>query len=121
VIDSEAPTVQWIAPVLAEERYDIREGEQVGLEADARDNISIQQIKFIRWDAVSLQYVTIGSVEQAPYRIIINADELNPGWNQVFVNASDAAGNLSAYPFIWLYKLVEGNVSTLIFLPIAGK
>jgi hypothetical protein len=121
VIDNEAPGVHWIAPVLAEERYDIGEGEQVILEAEASDNVSIQQVMFIRWDAVNLQYITMGSVDRAPYRININAGTLNPGWNQVFVNASDAAGNRSDSPFIWLYKLVEGNVSFLIFLPFTGK
>jgi hypothetical protein len=121
VVDKEPPTVRWIAPVPATERYDVREGEQVLLEAEVLDNTSIKQITFIRWDAVNLQYVTIGTVDQAPYRINIDASTLNPEWNQVFVTASDEAGNNSESPYIWLYKLGEGEITNLIFLPFAGK
>jgi hypothetical protein len=116
VDDKEPPTVRWIAPVPATERYNVREGAEVALEAEARDNASIKQVVFIRWDAVNLQYVTIGTVDQAPYRITINASTINPEWNQVFVTASDVAGNNSDSPYIWLYKF-----SNLIFLPYAGK
>jgi len=118
VIDDEAPTVQWIAPVLAGEIYDIYEGEQVLLAAEAWDNGSIQNVMFIRWDAVNLQHVTIGTLDSAPFQININASTFNPGWNQVFVMASDEAGNKSDDPFIWLYRLAEEKMNTLIFLPI---
>ncbi|MEJ2599445.1 MAG: hypothetical protein P8Z00_14005 [Anaerolineales bacterium] len=121
VIDQEAPSVQWIEPVLAGEQYDIREGQQVILEAQAWDNATIAQVTFFRWDAVNLEYVTIGTLNQAPFRINIQAGTLNPEWNQIFVTASDAAGNQSDHPFIWLYKLAGGEMDHLIFLPITGK
>ena len=121
VNDQEAPSVQWMAPVLAGEQYDIREGEQVILEAKAWDNDRIGQVRFFRWDAVNLEYVTIGTLSQAPFRINVEAGTLNPEWNQVFVIATDAAGNESDLPFIWLYKLVGGKMNNLIFLPITGK
>jgi hypothetical protein len=121
VSDQEAPSVQWIAPVIAGEQYDIREGEQVILEAEAWDNDRIEQVTFFRWDAVNLEYVTIGTLSQAPFQINIKADTLNPEWNEIFVIASDAAGNRSDHPFIWLFKVVGGKMNHLIYLPITGK
>ena len=119
VVDNVAPTVRWVAPVLKDQRYDVHQGEQVVLEAEASDNIAIQQVSFQRWDALNLQYVYLGTVNQAPYRTTISASPLNPGWNQVSTVAVDTAGNRSDYPVIWLYKLAE--VTDLVFLPILGK
>lgn len=121
VVDNQPPTVQWIGPVVAGEIHVVGEGEQIVLEAAAQDNESIKQVLFTRWDAVNLRYVTIGNLYQAPFRINVNARSLNPEWNQVFVQALDMAGNRSNLPFIWLYKLVDGEVSSLNFLPIIIK
>jgi hypothetical protein len=122
-IDNEPPSVQWIAPVPDGERFNLREGEQVQLEVEAQDNEGIRQVAFIRWDAVNLKYIYIGTLTQAPYHTDINASTLNPEWNQVFAVASDPAGNQSGHPSIWLYKIVEGKMSSLtfIFLPMIGK
>jgi len=120
-VDLEAPTVQWIAPVVAEQRFDVREGEQVLLRVEASDNSSIQQVRFLWWDAVNVHYVTLGTIYQAPFQIEINASTLNPGWNEIFVNATDVAGNRSDFPFIWLYKLVQEQMNNQIFLPFTGK
>lgn len=121
VIDNEAPTVRWILPVLAGELYELREGEQILLEAGAWDNESIKEVRFFWWDAVNLRHITLATLVQGPFRININASMLNPEWNQVFVIASDAAGNKSDYPFIWLYKLGEGKTSRWIYLSIIEK
>lgn len=122
-IDQEAPTVQWIGPVHAGERYDVHEGDQVLLEADASDNVGIGTVRFLRWDAVNEQYVTLGSLVQPPFRLQISGSILNPDWNQVFVIASDQARNSSDYPYIWLYKLVEGGGlrDYQVYLPFTGK
>ena len=121
VADTEAPSVEWTAPVPAGERYDLDEGQQVTLEATAWDNDRVSQVTFFRWDAVNLHYVTIRTLSQSPYQADVQADALNLGWNQVFVTATDAAGNQSDRSFIWLYKLPGGEMNYWIFLPVAGK
>jgi hypothetical protein len=37
------------------------------------------------------------------------------------VRASDQAGNESDYPFIWLFKLIEGQKGIPIYLPFTRK
>jgi hypothetical protein len=91
------------------------------LEVEAGDNRGIQQVKFLRWDALNEQYVTLGILALPPFQLAVSAVDLNPAWNQVFVVASDLAGNTSNSPFIWLYKLLEGNVEYKVYLPVAGN
>jgi hypothetical protein len=121
IIDQEAPSVRWIAPVQAGGRYDLSAGAQVRLAAEASDNRGIGQVQFFRWDAVKNQYITIANLVQPPYQTDISASALNAEWNQVFVIASDQAGNTSDYPFIWLYKLGEDQKGVLIYLPFTRK
>lgn len=121
VIDREAPIVRWIAPVLVGERHNLHEGESVVLEVEASDNDTIAQVTFFRWDAVNEVYVTLGILDMPPFQIEINASTLNPNWNQVFVTASDLAGNKSDRTYIWIYKLVEGEMGNMIYLPAIGK
>ncbi len=121
MIDQAAPTVQWTAPVLDGQRYDLREGEQVLLEIEVSDNGTIGEVKFLLWDAVNELYVTLASLDQPPYSIMINASALQPGWNQIFGFASDLAGNQSNYPYIWLYKLTDGVMDHSIYLPLVGR
>jgi hypothetical protein len=120
-IDQEAPTVYWTAPVLAGERYDLLEGEQVSLEVEASDNVSLAQVTFQRWDAVNEQYITLGILEQPPFQITVNASSLNPEWNQVFVVATDLAGNTSERAYIWLYKLVPDQLPNQTYIPFLRK
>jgi len=120
-IDLEAPVVRWIAPVLVGEQYTLREGESVLIEVEASDNDAIAQVTFLRWDAVHELYVTLGILDMPPFHIEIDASTLNPNWNQVFVFASDLAGNKSEIPFIWIYKLVQGEMGNLIYLPMVRK
>jgi hypothetical protein len=119
--DQEAPTVQWVAPVLAAERYDIREGEQVILEVEASDNGNLSQVTFQRWDAVNERYIALANLAQPPFRVTVSASDLNPAWNQVFVKAMDAAGNSSERSHIWLYKVDEGGISRRVYLPFLGR
>jgi hypothetical protein len=122
IADQEAPTVSWTAPVLAGQRYDLGDGDQVFLEVEASDNNRLSQVTFIWWDAVNQQHVTLGNETQPPFRIQVSADALNPAWNQVFVVATDLAGNSSDQPFIWLYKLGQGQGGgPILYLPLIRK
>jgi hypothetical protein len=121
VIDREAPVVRWIGPVHVGERHNLHEGESVRLEVEASDNDTIAQVTFLRWDAVNELYVTLGILDKPPFQIEIDASTLNPNWNQVFVFASDPAGNKSDNTFIWIYKLVQGEMDNFINLPMIGK
>lgn len=123
IVDQEAPFVQWIAPVPTGERYDILDGETVTLEVQASDNGSLSHVTFTRWDALNLQYVSLGSVVQPPFVIQVNAAELNPGWNQIFVSAQDQAGNSSDTPYIWLFKVSagQGGGGLQLYLPSINK
>jgi hypothetical protein len=119
--DLEAPTVRWIAPVPAGGRFDLHEGEQVFLEVEVNDNVSVGQVRFLWWDAANEQYVTLGTLVQPPFRLQVSASTLNPDWNQIFAVASDLARNNSDSPYVWLYKLVEGGAGYQIYLPFTGK
>jgi hypothetical protein len=122
MIDQEAPTVHWTAPVQAEQRYDLQDGDQVSLEVQASDNLGLGRVVFLWWDAVNNRYVTLASLPPTPpFRIQVSASALNPAWNQIFAVAEDLAGNSSNQPYIWLYKESPGQSSLPVYLPIIGK
>jgi hypothetical protein len=116
MIDPIFPTINWISPVADGEIYKIND-QVVRLQADATDNLSVEQVLFFRWDALLEDYVDIGVVSTSPYQWDLDTQTLNYGWNQLFARAKDTAGNNSTIPFIWIYR----NFSPSIFLPfIAG-
>lgn len=115
--DAVAPQVEWVGPVPAGERIDVYDGQRITLEVTAYDNGAVESIEFLYWDAVDEQYRTLGILHQAPFRLSVDANVLNLGWNQVFVMASDLAGNSSEIPYIWMYKLPSQNNRT--YLPLA--
>jgi len=120
--DLEPPTVQWVAPVLEQERYDVSPEELVVLRVEAGDNDALERVVFLRWDALSLQHLPLGEVVQPPFQISVDAGILNPGWNQIFVFAVDVSGNNSDSPHIWLYRSSQGGGQDLrLFLPVIGK
>lgn len=106
VADRVSPTVNWIAPVGTEGRYDT-EGGLIRLEVEASDNVSIAAVKFFRWDPELERYIDIATVEQSPYEYYIDTWILQPAWNQIFVRAYDTYGNVSAREFIWIYLQVS--------------
>jgi hypothetical protein len=114
VLDTQAPTVEWISPV-PEGDVLIVDLEIVQLEAGAMDNDLVTGVQFYRWDSDLDAHVLYDILETAPYQMELNTGELNFEWNQIFVRAFDASGNVSASPFIWLYKL---PVDYLLYLPI---
>jgi hypothetical protein len=114
VRDTQPPQLEWISPV-PEGEVLIVESEIVQLEAGAMDNGLVTGVQFYRWDSDLDAHVLYDILETAPYQMELQAQELNFEWNQIFVRAFDESGNVSASPFIWLYKL---PVDYLLYLPI---
>lgn len=118
--DVQPPAVQWTGPIGDGERYDVEDGDRIVLEVAVEDDGVVEAVEFLRWDAVQEQYINLGTLEEAPYRVEVNAGSLNSGWNQIFVVAVDLAGNSpEQVPYIWLYKRV--SLSHQIYLPMARK
>jgi hypothetical protein len=114
VLDQIPPTVEWVAPTTSGEIYNLYEAE-VYLEVEASDNYQLNCIEFIHWDAEKTEFIHLGTDCEAKYGFTIDSSVLNIGWNQIFVQADDQAGNLSEFKHIWLYRLAS------IFLPIVGR
>ena len=114
ILDTQPPSVEWVSPVLDEEVL-IVEDEIVQLEAGAMDNDLVTGVQFYRWDSDLKAHVLYDILETAPYHMELLTEELNFEWNQMFVRAFDASGNVSTSPSIWLYRL---PVDYLLYLPI---
>jgi hypothetical protein len=106
VADRVSPTVNWVAPVGTEGRYD-SDGGLIRLEAEASDNVAVAAVNFFRWDPILERYIDIATVEKSPYVYYIDTWVLKPAWNQIFVRAYDTYGNVSAREFIWVYLQVS--------------
>jgi uncharacterized repeat protein (TIGR01451 family) len=100
--DTAPPTVEWISPVEEEQTFYVG-AEILTLEAGASDDIAVQRVDFFWWDPVLAQFIDIGSVYAAPYRVDFDTSVLYPGYNQVYVRAYDTSGNASNRPRILLY------------------
>jgi hypothetical protein len=111
VLDQTPPSVEWITPAPSGEIYDVYENE-VYLEVEASDNYQLNCIEFVHWDAEKKEFVQLGIDCEDEYGITINSNTLNIGWNQIFAQAVDEAGNLSEFKHIWLYRMA------LTYLPL---
>jgi hypothetical protein len=121
-IDPGALRMEWISPVRRSgEPFYLYEGEQVILEVRPVGNSEIMLVTFMWWDAVNELFVELASVDQPPFRTEINASLLNPEWNQVDIIATDHAGNTSEVSYIWLYKYIQAEADSPLFLPFVGR
>jgi pimeloyl-ACP methyl ester carboxylesterase len=109
--DTTAPSLSWIAPVGDTQAYDVG-NQTIQLEVSASDNVGVTEVIFYRWDYVNLEYLEIGRVFSAPYRINFDTSILLPDANEIDAFAFDAAGNL-AIQYIWLNH--TGTDPDLIF------
>ena len=105
--DTEPPTVHWVAPVEDTQTYTCRSGTVV-LEASASDNRGVQWVDFIRYNALTGQWLEIGEDMVAPYQASIDCSALNSGYNQVNTMAWDTSGNPSDSPYIWINRETNG-------------
>lgn len=98
------PQIISASPVNLGDRLDVTTGE-VTIEVVVIDNFQVDCVDFFRWDPPTKQHIQLGNVCLPPYEIVVDVGSLNFEWNQVWVQASDRAGNLSDYEFFWLYRL----------------
>ncbi|MBK5109249.1 MAG: hypothetical protein JJE12_14025 [Anaerolineales bacterium] len=109
--DQVPPEIISVTPVDIGETYEVFDGE-IMIEVEVSDNFQVDCVEFIRWDAIGEQFIALGEDCLLPYQLTINSSSLNYGWNQVYIRASDIAGNFSPHNFIWLYRI------TRTYLPI---
>lgn len=100
--DTEKPIINWIAPVNNFQALSVS-NQTVQLQVNATDNIGVTKVRFYRWDAVNSRYVEIGNDTSSPFQIGFDTSVLNNGANEIIAEAYDAAGNISASNYIWLY------------------
>jgi uncharacterized repeat protein (TIGR01451 family) len=103
--DNTPPTVSWIAPT-SKGGFTSVGGEIIRLEAEASDDVAVDYVLFKFWDYVALKWREIGRDYTEPYQWDFNTFVLNPGDNQINVEAYDTAGNKAPPPgvqeFLWL-------------------
>ena len=113
--DQIPPEIISVSPVGVGQIFEVSD-EEITIEVEVTDNFQVDCVNFIRWDDRIEQYIQLGDVCQSPFSIALQGSTLNYGWNQVYFQASDIAGNLSPHAFIWLYRL-NHNYIPLVFSP----
>src|SRR5664279_2090296 len=112
--DTSAPSVSWTSPVGNSGTFPVSSGS-VTLQASASDNVGVARVKFTRWDAVAGKWVDLATVSSAPWQTTLAVSTLNSGYNQVNVQAWDAAGNASTarlHPSTHSWQRTTGSFST---------
>ena len=113
--DNSSPVVMWTAPIANEGVYHVN-GETVQLAVTAQDNQGVVSVSFYRWDAVNEVWIDIEQRFTEPYRVNLDTGILNYEWNQIFVRAVDAAGNITTQ-HIWLFRDSPPATSTPTWTP----
>jgi VCBS repeat-containing protein len=110
-IDTGIPQVTWLEPVQhGGQIYVPQPNEKIPLSFTATDNISISRVELFRWDAIRKVTVMIANLNHEPYFFELDSRQLNFGWNQIFIQAFDEAGNANDYQdpskggFFWIYR-----------------
>ena len=117
--DTEIPVVDWVAPVGNSQTYAVN-NQLVTLTASASDNVWVARVRFYRWDAVNSIFVEIANSYTSPYSAVLDTTVLNPGWNEIDVQAYDASGNFSYEKYIWLDHSDISSVNR-VFLPLVTR
>jgi len=101
--DQDPPSLLWVAPIETGGTYEIANGD-ILLEVAAADNLKVDCVEFLRWDATAMVFYNLDKVCLSPYSTTIDSNSINFAWNQVFAQASDLAGNYSDHQTIWIYR-----------------
>ncbi len=96
--DTQAPVVHWTVPTSDNQTAHCT-GGTVTLSANASDNVAVADVYFWRWDSQTAKWVYLADTHTAPYRYSLTCTSLNMGWNYLYVQAYDAAGNVSGQGF----------------------
>ena len=116
LVDTTPPVLSWERPVHNGETY-FTFGGMVTLEASATDNDQVERVKFLLYDHIHNQWVTIGTEYDPPYQVPFDSDmlEINDIY-QVFAQAYDRVGNYRLER-IFIERLYTYNT----YLPVMNK
>jgi VCBS repeat-containing protein len=109
-IDTGIPHVEWLEPVQqGGQIYIPQPNETIPLSITATDNIGISHVDIFRWDAIRGVRVMIANLSHGPFHVDLDSRQLNFGWNQIFIQAFDEAGNFndldpSKGGSFWIYR-----------------
>jgi uncharacterized repeat protein (TIGR01451 family) len=112
-VDPDHPTVTWVLPVGDDQVYYTGPGSMT-LAVTATDNIAVDYVTFAWWDENLQENVTICQVNSEPYQCSFDTSTLQIGWNQLFAQSFDTAGNGSHNPRINVYLYYERYYMPLV-------
>jgi uncharacterized repeat protein (TIGR01451 family) len=118
--DNTPPTVAWTEPTTKGGETSVG-AEVVRLAAASSDNVAIDYVLFKRWDGA--KWVEIARDHSAPYQWDFATFVLNPGYNQINVEAYDTAGNkapVTGQEFLWLIYNQPSNLE-FIYIPLIKR
>jgi VCBS repeat-containing protein len=119
VKDASSPSLVWIEPVGDGGQLDVF-GEVIVLKVNATDDVSVDYVKFYRWDPnvqPSGAFIDIGIDEDPPFEIPINTSILNYEFNEIRARAFDNTGKFSSQKWIWLFRVPPTNY---LYIPLAA-
>lgn len=111
--DQIPPEIISITPVGIGDIYEVSD-EEITIEVEVIDNFQVNCVEFIRWDAVGNQFIELGEDCEFPYQLILDTSTLNYAWNQIYILATDVAGNATSHFFIWLYRIMRTYIPLII-------
>jgi hypothetical protein len=89
--------------------------EVITIDVDVTDNFQVDCVIFYRWDAPTSQFIILGEDCEPPYHLVLDVKDLNFGWNQINLIATDVAGNAtSSQSFIWLLRLIRTHIPLML-------
>ncbi|NHZ71933.1 MAG: PQQ-binding-like beta-propeller repeat protein, partial [Aquificales bacterium] len=96
-------SVDWVAPVQNEAVHHVS-GENVTLKVDAGGGSGVAKVRFLRWDATTLDTIYFAEDTTEPYQVNLDTSQLNLEWNYIAAQAVDTDGNVSPRKHIWLFR-----------------
>jgi len=111
--DQIPPEIISITPIGIGNVYEVAD-EEITIEVIVTDNFRVDCVDFIRWDAVGNQFIELGEDCEFPYQLILDTGTLNYAWNQIYILATDVAGNATSHFFIWLYRIIRTYIPLII-------
>jgi len=115
-INEDAPSIEWVLPVGDAGVYETDSLVPIRLRVRPISPEPISLVRFVRYDKMISDWVTIGEDEQAPYQVYLNPADLHFEWNQINAYAFDLAkDSFSIQKFIFIFR--RGSVFR-VYLPL---
>lgn len=128
LVNRDAPTIEWVLPVPTEGIYTIDNLVPILLKIrkETAEKIGIRKVRFIRWDPILKEHITIGEDSEPPYQIYLNPSDLYFEYNQIFAFAYGPESPVPGeYPVTsiqkWILILRWEDFYYRIFLPTIQK